>query len=192
MVKTNSTMLPLGAPMPSFRLRDVRTDAPVCDSDVIGEKGLLVMFICRHCPYVKHVEVELSKIGSDYKNSGIGVVAVSSNDAQGYPDDAPSSLAQMAAELGFVFPLLYDEDQSVAQAYRAACTPDFFLFDGAGRLAYRGQLDSSRPGSGIPVTGEDLRRALDALASGRSPDSAQTPSLGCNIKWKSGNEPDYF
>ncbi|MBV9156308.1 MAG: thioredoxin family protein, partial [Acidobacteriaceae bacterium] len=141
--------------------------------------------ICRHCPFVKHVQKELAQIGKDYADQSVGVVAISSNDATAYPDDAPSSLREMALELGFTFPFLYDESQEVARAYHAACTPDFFLFDAGRRLVYRGQLDDSRPGNGVPVTGRDLRTALDALLNDRPIDENQKPSIGCNIKWRS-------
>jgi thioredoxin-related protein len=142
------------------------------------------MFICAHCPFVKHVEKELARVGRDYEKSGIGIVGISSNDAEKHPDDAPPNLAKQAKNLGFSFPYLYDETQEVARAYDAACTPDFFLFDSAGKLVYRGQLDGSRPGNGVPVTGKDLRAALDALIAGESIGTDQYPSIGCNIKWK--------
>ncbi len=149
-----------------------------------GVTGLLVMFICRHCPFVKHLEKALAQLGHDYNGKGIGIVAISSNDAANYPDDAPASLSEQALELGFSFPYLYDETQEVARAYGAACTPDLFLFDRDLKLAYRGQFDESRPGSGAPVTGKDLRSAMDALLAGKPVSPLQTPSLGCNIKWK--------
>jgi thioredoxin-related protein len=152
---------------------------------VAGPKGLLVMFLCRHCPFVKHVQDELARIGREYQKSGVGIAAISSNDAVTHPDDRPESLAEMSKELGFAFPYLYDERQDVARAYDAQCTPDFFLYDGQGKLAYRGQLDDSRPGNGIPVTGADLRGALDALMAGKPVSPDQRPSIGCNIKWKS-------
>lgn len=185
MAATESAMLALGTPAPAFSLKDVR-DGKACTVDSLaGPKGLLVMFICTHCPFVKHVEQELAKIGRDYQKSGIGIVAISSNDADNYPDDSPKGLAAQAKRVGFVFPYLYDETQEVARAYSAACTPDFFLFDGQRKLAYRGQLDASRPGNGTPVTGKDLRAALDALAAGHPVSPEQKPSIGCNIKWKS-------
>ncbi len=178
-------MLPLGTPLPPFRLPDVVSGKAVAESDVAGTKGLLVMFICRHCPYVKHVQHEIARIGRDYENSGLGIVAISSNDAVNYPDDAPASLRAMAQELGFTFPYCYDESQDIARAFHAACTPDFYLFDAHRKLAYRGQLDRSRPGNDLPVTGGDLRTAIDAVLAGNSVDPHQIPSLGCNIKWKS-------
>ena len=192
MVRTASTMLELGTPAPDFRLPDVVSGKTISLETFKGEKALLVMFICRHCPYVKHVQKELARLGTDYRGRGVGIVAISANDAAAFPEDAPASLKAMAAELGFAFPFCYDESQAVARAYTAACTPDFFLFDGARRLAYRGQLDDSRPDSGIPVTGRDLRAALDAALAGRPANADQKPSLGCNIKWRPGNEPGYF
>jgi peroxiredoxin len=175
---------PLGAPAPNFRLPDVVGGRRITLSDVAGSSATLVMFICRHCPYVKHVEKELARLGRDYAGRPVGLVAVSANDAAAYPEDAPDSLREMATTLGFTFPLLYDETQATARAYQAACTPDFFIFDGDRRLAYRGQLDDSRPGNGRPVTGRDIRSALDALLAGRPVSPDQTPSIGCNIKWK--------
>ena len=185
MAATESAMLALGTPAPAFSLKDVRDGKTRTVDSLTGPKGLLVMFICTHCPFVKHVEQELAKIGRDYQKSGIGIVAISSNDADNYPDDSPEGLAAQAKRVGFAFPYLYDETQEVAHAYAAACTPDFFLFDGQKKLAYRGQLDSSRPSNGVPVTGKDLRAALDALAAGRAVSPEQKPSIGCNIKWKS-------
>lgn len=154
-----------------------------------GPKGLLVMFLCNHCPFVKHVREELARLGRDAQAMGIGVVAISSNDAEAYPDDGPEHMRQEATAAGYTFPYLYDESQEVAKAYGATCTPDFFLHDATGRLVYRGQLDDSRPNSGIPVTGADLRAALTRLASGQPVVGEQKPSMGCNIKWKPGNEP---
>jgi thiol-disulfide isomerase/thioredoxin len=177
-------MLPLGTPAPEFELPDVVTGRTVRLSQLGDKKALLVMFICRHCPYVKHVQSELARIGQDYKDQPVGIVAISSNDASAYPDDAPASLREMALDLKFSFPFCYDETQNVARAFTAACTPDFFLFDHNRRLAYRGQLDSSRPGSATPVNGEDLRAALDALLAGRPVNPEQRPSVGCNIKWR--------
>jgi peroxiredoxin len=184
MARTESTMLALGTPAPNFELPDVVTGRTVSLNQFAGKKALLVMFICRHCPYVKHVQHELARIGQDYKDQPLGIVAISSNDASAYPDDAPASLREMALELKFDFPLCYDETQNVARAFTAACTPDFFLFDDSRRLAYRGQLDSSRPGSTTPVTGHDLRAALDALLAGKPVNAVQRPSVGCNIKWR--------
>ena len=192
MVKTLSTMLELGTPAPDFALPDVVSGRSVSLSGFRDEKALLVMFICRHCPFVKHVAHELARIGSDYLGRGVGIVAISSNDAARYPDDAPERLKEMARELGFAFPVCFDETQAVAKAYTAACTPDFFLFDRQRHLAYRGQLDDSRPDDGKQVTGRDLRDAMEALLSGRQVVADQRPSIGCNIKWKPGNEPPYF
>ncbi len=192
MVRTLSTMLDLGTAAPDFQLPDVVSGRTISLASFQDEKALLVMFICRHCPYVKHVQEELARLGRDYENRGVGIVAISSNDAAEHPDDAPDSLKEMAAELGFVFPYCYDEDQSAAKAYTAACTPDFFLFDKERRLVYRGQLDDSRPKGDIPVTGRDLRAALDAVLSDEALSEDQRASLGCNIKWKAGNEPEYF
>ncbi|NBW95194.1 MAG: thioredoxin family protein [Planctomycetia bacterium] len=191
MVRTPSTMLPLGTPAPDFSLPDV-DGRMVGLADAAGVQGTLVMFICNHCPFVKHVADELAKLGRDYLPRGIGVVAISSNDVSTHPADSPEQMVHEAEERGYVFPYLYDETQEVAHAYHAACTPDFFLFDGARKLVYRGQLDASRPGNDIPVTGADLRAALDAVLAGRPVPADQRPSLGCNIKWKPGNEPPYF
>jgi peroxiredoxin len=191
MARTESTMLELGTAAPEFALPDVVTGQTVSLADFAGKRALLVMFVCRHCPYVKHVQDELARLGRDYARTELGIVAISSNDAASYPDDAPESLAVMARSLGFEFPLLYDESQQTAKAYTAACTPDFFLFGADRTLVYRGQLDDSRPNSGRPVTGRDLRAAIDEVLAGRPVDADQRPSLGCNIKWKPGNEPDY-
>lgn len=177
-------MLALGTAAPDFSLPDVVSGQTVSLRDFDGKKALLVMFICRHCPYVKHVQHELARLGRDYADKPLGIVAISSNDAENYPEDAPESLKGMAVQLGFRFPYLYDESQEVARAYDAACTPDFFLFDENRRLVYRGQLDGSRPGNGVPVTGRDLRNAIEAVLAGAPVDSNQKPSLGCNIKWK--------
>jgi peroxiredoxin len=185
MARTESTMLALGTPAPDFQLPDVTSAKIFSLADFRDPKAVLVMFICRHCPFVKHVQDELSRLGKDYAGKDVGMVAISSNDAGAYPDDSPESLREMAAEVGFVFPYLYDESQETARAYDAACTPDFFLFDDRRRLVYRGQLDDSRPGNGKPVTGRDLRAALDAVLAGRAVDENQRPSLGCNIKWRS-------
>lgn len=177
-------MLPLGTLAPPFRLPDV-TSGKLISLDDFGEvRALLVMFICRHCPYVKHAQSELARIGRDYADRPVGMVAISSNDAAEYPDDRPESLAEMVKEQGFEFPLCFDESQEVARAFSAACTPDFFVFDAFRRLAYRGQLDDSRPRNDKPVTGRDLRAALDALIEGRPVSVDQVPSLGCNIKWR--------
>jgi peroxiredoxin len=184
MALTESTMLALGTAAPDFHLPDVTTGKTVGLSDLGGTKALLVMFICRHCPYVKHVQNELARLGKDYAGKSLRIVAISSNDAVTYPDDAPESLRAMAGEAGFNFPFLYDESQETAREYSAACTPDFFVFDEARHLAYRGQLDDSRPGNGKPLTGRDLRAAIDTLLSGGKVDPNQRPSVGCNIKWK--------
>jgi peroxiredoxin len=185
-------MLPLGTPAPDFQLPNVVSGETVSLASFAGKKALLVMFICRHCPFVKHVQNELAKLGQDYTEQSIGIIAISANDAANYPDDAPDSLRVMAKELGFTFPLCYDETQETAKAYTAACTPDFFLFDADRHLVYRGQLDNSRPGNNQPVNGRDLRSAIDALLAGQSIATDQTPSIGCNIKWKAGNEPTYY
>jgi len=177
-------MKELGTQAPDFALRDVVTGKTVSRQDAAGPAGLLVMFICRHCPFVKHVQDELAKIGRDYAGRGVGIVAISANDVASHPEDSPTKLAYQAQELQLNFPYLFDETQEVARAYDAQCTPDFFLYDGAGKLVYRGQLDDSRPGSAIPVTGSDLRAALDALLAGRAVAPDQRPSIGCNIKWR--------
>ena len=181
---TESTMVALGSSAPDFNLPDVVSGKTISLQTFAGKKALLVMFICRHCPYVQHVQDELARLGRDYAAKDVGIVAISANDAKNYPDDAPASLKEMAVDLKFSFPYCYDESQAVAKAYSAVCTPDFFLFDQARRLVYRGQLDDSRPGNGKPVTGRDLRAALDAVLNGQPVNSTQRPSAGCNIKWK--------
>lgn len=191
MALTPSTMVKLGTPAPDFSLPDVTSGKTVTLGAFSKKKALLVMFICQHCPYVQHVKGELAKIGRDYQAKDLGIVAISSNDAESYPDDAPEGLRQMSEELGFTFPFCYDEAQSVAKTYGAACTPDFFVFDQNRLLVYRGELDDSRPGDGKPVTGRDLRQALDATLANRPVPSNQKPSVGCNIKWKKGNQPAY-
>ncbi len=191
MAVTPSTMLPLGTKAPDFALPEVVTGKTISRKDFANRKAFLVMFICRHCPYVKHVRDELAKIGRDYLEQDIGIVAISSNDASAYPDDRPDLLKDMATSLGFVFPFCYDETQKTARDYTAACTPDIFLFDKDGKLVYRGQLDDSRPGNAIPVTGKDLRAAIDAVLHNLPVSQKQTPSIGCGIKWKRGNEPHY-
>ena len=191
MVAVPSTMLALGTLAPDFALPDVVSGRTISPGDFGDKKGLMVMFLSRHCPYVQHVKDELARIGRDY-GASVGIVAISSNDVANYPDDAPDKLAQLAKEAGFAFPICFDETQEVAKAYSAACTPDFFLFNAARELIYRGQLDESRPGNQKPVTGRDLRAALDCLLDGRPAPEDQRPSLGCNIKWKPGNEPTYF
>jgi peroxiredoxin len=190
MVQTASTMLALGTEAPNFSL-PTPDGRYVTRDDAAGSMGLLVMFICNHCPYVVHVREQLAKIAREYAAKGIGIVAISSNDVENYPDDSPEKMAEKATEWGFTFPYLYDESQAVAKAYTAACTPDLFLFDGSLKLVYRGQLDGSRPKNDVPVTGGDLRAALDALLKGQRIPDDQLPSLGCNIKWKAGNEPAY-
>lgn len=194
MAATPSTMLDLGVKAPDFTLPDYAPGANGAMrslSDFSGAKALVVMFICNHCPFVKHVQDELSRLRGDYADRGVAFVAISSNDVENYPDDAPSKMTDEAKRAGYGFPYLYDESQEVAKAYRAACTPDFFLFDENRGLAYRGQLDDSRPKNGLPVTGADLRAALDAVLQGREALGDQKPSIGCNIKWKKGNEPSY-
>jgi peroxiredoxin len=182
-------MVELGSSAPGFRLREVVTERLVELDDFAGEKALLVMFICAHCPYVKHLEAGLADLGRDYKGNGVGIVAISSNDAVDFPEDSPEMLAAQARRLGFVFPYLYDETQDVARSYDAVCTPDFFLFDENRRLVYRGQFDASRPlrkgaGNDLPVTGSDLRAAIDAVLAGKPVAGEQRPSIGCNIKWR--------
>lgn len=184
MALTESTMLELGTTAPDFALTDVVSGKTVRRDDFRGKKALLVLFICTHCPYVKHIEKGLATLGKDYAGQSIGMVAISSNDVTTHPNDSPAGMKQQAETLGFNFPYLYDETQAVAHAYKAACTPDIFLFDDALRLVYRGQFDRSRPGNGIPVTGEDLRAAIDAVLAGKPPLEDQRPSIGCNIKWK--------
>ena len=184
MALTESIMLELAAPAPDFALTDVVTGKTVRRDDFTGQKALLVMFICAHCPYVKHIEKALAALGKDYAGQPVAIVAISSNDATTHPDDSPGKLKKQAQTLGFAFPYLYDESQVVARAYKAACTPDFFLFDAGFQLIFRGQFDSSRPGNRVPVTGEDLRAAIDAALAGKPPLEEQQPSIGCNIKWK--------
>ena len=191
MALTPSTMLALGTQAPDFSL-------PNCDGETVSlddfadAKALLVMFICNHCPFVVHVADALAKLAKDYQAKGVAVVAIGSNNIQTHPQDGPEKMKQEKASRDYTFPYLYDETQAIAKAYTAACTPDFFLFDGEQKLVYRGQLDDSRPDSGIPVTGADLRAALDAVLAGEAVTTDQKPSMGCNIKWKPGNEPAYF
>jgi len=191
MAAVNSTMLALGTKAPDFKLPSA-TGGMVSLKDFASSRGLLVMFICNHCPFVKHVREGLVQIAGQYQDKGVAVVGINANDWQTYPDDRPEQMALEARQYGYTFPYLYDETQQTAKAYRAACTPDFFLFDADRKLVYRGQLDESRPGNGIPVTGKDLRAALDALLAGKEAGADQKPSIGCNIKWRPGNEPDYF
>ena len=188
MAVTPSNMLALGTPAPPFSLPDTGGRI-VSLSDFKDRRALLVMFICNHCPYVKHVRAELARLGRDFERTGAGVVAINSNDAEAYPDDAPAKMKEEKATAGYSFPYLFDERQDVARAYRAACTPDFYLFGPDRTLVYRGQMDQARPGNDVPVTGKDLRAALDAVLAGRPVSSDQKPSLGCNIKWKPGTAP---
>ena len=184
MARTPSSMVELGTTAPDFRLSDVVSGKKVSRADVAGPKGMLAMFICRHCPFVKHVQDELAKLGRDYARSGVGIVAISANDESGFPEDSPDNLAKMSRELGLTFPYLYDETQDIARAYDAQCTPDFFLFDKSRILVYRGQLDSSRPKNGVPVTGADLRAAINAVLASEPVSAEQKPSIGCDIKWR--------
>jgi peroxiredoxin len=185
-----SQMLPLGTPMPAFALVDAVSGRKVSSAELAG-KPAVVAFICNHCPYVQHLRSELARFGRDSGERGVALVGISSNDAATYPQDAPGPMAEEARQHGYVFPYLFDESQEVAKAFRAACTPEFYLFDPAGKLVYRGQFDDSRPGNGKPVTGADLRRAVDAVLKGEQPSSNQVPSVGCSIKWKKGNAPGY-
>jgi peroxiredoxin len=184
-------MLPLGTEAPAFRLADP-SGKSVSSNDFAGAPALLVMFLCNHCPYVKHLRHALADFGRELQERGVAVVAINSNDVENYPDDAPDKMAAEAAEVGYTFPYLFDASQEVAKAYHAACTPDFFLFDRQRRLVYRGQFDDSRPGNERPITGRDLRAAVDALLAGKKLSETQKPSMGCNIKWRPGNEPEYF
>jgi peroxiredoxin len=191
MALTPSTMLPLGTPAPPFRLPDTEGKLVSLD-DFKDAPALLVVFLCNHCPYVKHVRHELARLAKQYQENRVAVAGINSNDVDNYPDDRPELMAREKAEVGYTFPYLYDETQDVAKSYKAACTPDFYVFDKSRKLVYRGQMDSSRPGNPIPITGKDLRSALDAVLAGQPVSDDQRPSMGCNIKWKSGNEPDYF
>ncbi len=191
MVLVDSTMLPLGTPAPPFALPDTQGQLVSLD-DFKAAPVLLVMFICNHCPYVKHIRQELARLGRDYQALGVAVVGINANDADNYPDDSPEKMKTEIASAGYTFPYLYDATQQVAHAYQAACTPDFFVFDENRKLVYRGQLDNSRPGNNKPVTGADLRAALDAVLAGKPVATPQIPSAGCNIKWNPGNAPDYF
>ncbi len=191
MVETASTMLPLGTSAPDFSLPDTEGKT-VSLSDFVDSPALLVIFMCNHCPYVKHVAGELSVLATEYQKKGVAVVGINSNDVANYPDDSPEKMTEEVVARGYTFPYLYDESQETAQAYRAACTPDFYVFDSQQKLVYRGQMDDSRPQSGVPVTGHDLRGALDAVLAGQPVPEPQKPSLGCNIKWKPGSEPEYF
>jgi len=191
MPETPSTMLDLGTPLPSFSLPDFNGKT-VSDADVQGGKALLVAFICKHCPFVKHIRSEFTRYAKEYQAKGLEVVAIMSNSVEEFPEDGPEGMKQEATEAGYNFPYLYDKDQKVAKAFKAACTPDLFLFDANGRLAYRGQFDGSRPKNNVPVTGSDLRAATDTVLAGQKPSEQQRPSMGCNIKWYPGNEPAYF
>lgn len=188
---TPSTMLPLGTAAPDFRLPDT-AGKTVSLADFQSAPALVVVFMCNHCPYVKLIRDGLAKFGRDYQPKGVAIVGINANDVANYPADSPAKMKAEAADAGYTFPYLYDESQSVAQAYRAACTPDIFLFDRHQKLVYRGQFDDVRPGNGSPVTGHDLRAALDAVLTHHPVPSTQKPGIGCNIKWKPGNEPDYF
>ena len=184
MAKTPSQMIPLGTKAPDFVLPDAVSGRDYTLDELRGERGTLVMFTCNHCPFVRHIEVALSKLGLDYADSGIGIVAISANDVETFPDDHPEKMKEKANGLGYAFPYLYDESQDVARTYDAACTPDFFLFDSDLKCVYRGQFDDSRPGNDVPITGADLRGAMDALIAGEAISDDQKPSVGCNIKWK--------
>jgi thiol-disulfide isomerase/thioredoxin len=189
MAATPSTMLPLGTKMPAFSLTDAVSGRATSSDQIKGAKATLVMFICNHCPFVKHVMPELDRIAAEYGARGIGVVAINSNDLEAYPQDGPGPMRELALERGWEFPFLFDREQSAGRAYRAACTPDFFAFDAQSRLAYRGRLDESRPNSDKPLTGRDLRAALDAIVAGKAPAPEQMPSVGCSIKWTAGRAP---
>ncbi len=192
MVKTLSTMLPLGTKAPDFSLEDVVSGDNISLKTFADKKALLVMFICVHCPFVKHLQSALAALGKEYVSKGLGIIAISANDITTHPGDAPDKMKEMAGSLGFNFPFCYDESQEVAKAYTAACTPDFFLFDTNNSLVYRGQFDDSRPGNDVPITGKDLKAAIEEVLLERNVDTQQKPSIGCNIKWKAGNEPPYF
>ncbi len=191
MARTESTMLELGTQAPDFALKDTEGNI-VHLSDFKGAKALLVIFMCNHCPYVIHLRQAISEFGKEYQDKGLAIVGINSNDVENYPDDSYEKMIEEKASAGYIFPYLYDETQEVAKAYRAACTPDFFLFDQNQKLVYRGQWDDSRPRNDIPVTGQDIRAAVDAVLNGEPVSQEQKPSMGCNIKWKAGNEPDYF
>lgn len=191
MAQTASTMLPLGTPAPAFSLPEPATGKIIALADFHAAPALLVIFMCNHCPFVKHIRQGLIDFARDYQPRKLAMIAISANDSANYPGDSPAQMAEEAKAFGYSFPYLYDETQATAKAYRAACTPDFFLFDSARQLVYRGQFDDSRPGNQIPVTGVDLRAAADAVLAGQPVGSEQKPSIGCNIKWKAGNAPDY-
>lgn len=191
MALTPSTMLPLGTTAPDFKLPDTNGKT-VSLADFKDKPALLVLFICNHCPYVKHIRSGLAQLARDYLPKGAAIIGINSNNVENYPEDSPANMKAEVKSAGYTFPYLYDETQAVAQAYRAACTPDIYLFDKNRKLVYRGQFDDSRPGNGVPVTGKDLRAALDAVLAGKAVSPNQKTSMGCNIKWKAGNEPDYF
>ncbi|HUZ06141.1 MAG TPA: thioredoxin family protein [Candidatus Paceibacterota bacterium] len=191
MALTPSTMLPLGTTAPDFQLPDT-SGKTVSPADFKSAPALLVVFMCNHCPYVIHIRAGLAQLAGDYAPKNVAIVGINSNDAKNYPDDSPARMKDEVQKAGYIFPYLYDETQAAAKKYRAACTPDFYLFDRGRRLVYRGQFDASRPGNGIPVTGKDVRAAMDAVLAGKPTSEFQAPSIGCNIKWKPGNEPDYF
>jgi peroxiredoxin len=191
MALTPSTMLSLGTTAPDFQLPDTNGKI-VALADFKGASALLVIFMCNHCPYVIHIRAGLAQLARDCEAKHVAIVGINSNDAKNYPNDSPAKMKEEVKTAGYIFPYLYDETQSVAKSYRAACTPDFFLFDRGRRLVYRGQFDASRPGNGIPVSGKDLRAAIDAILAGKTTSEFQAPSIGCNIKWKAGTEPDYF
>lgn len=191
MVKTASTMRQLGTPAPDFQLLNV-DGRTVSLADAAGAPATVVMFICNHCPFVKHLAPELARFGAECQTRGVAVFAINSNDTANHPEDSPERMVHEAEERGYSFPYLFDETQAVAKAYGAACTPDFFVFDRQGKLAYRGQFDDSRPGNGVPVTGRDLRAAVEAVVAGQPAATNQRPSIGCNIKWRPGAEPEYF
>lgn len=192
MALTTSTQLALGTRAPDFSLPDTITGKQISLADFTGAKGVLILFICNHCPYVKLIQTELSAIGKEYMPKGIAMAAISANDISTHPDDGPEQMKKEAERLGYPFPYLYDETQAVAKAYQAACTPDIYLFDAQHQLVYHGQLDDARPNKTMPVNGTDLRQALDALLAGQPVNPVQKASMGCNIKWQAGNEPDYF
>lgn len=192
MVQTPSTMLPLGTPAPDFSLQEPATGRSVARSEFNGAPAFLVVFLSNHCPFVKHIADALAAFGREYQERGLAMVGINANDVVNYPDDSPEKMQEEVARRGYTFPYLFDATQEVAKAYQAACTPDFFLFDGAGRLAYRGQFDPSRPSSDLAVTGVDLRAACDAVLAGRLAPPEQIPSVGCNIKWRPGNNPPWF
>jgi peroxiredoxin len=191
MAETPSTMLPLGTKAPEFRLADPQGKL-VSSQDFKNAPAFLVMFMCNHCPFVKHIRSQFAALAKEYQARGVAIVGINSNDVVAHPDDSPEKMAEEVKQMGYVFPYLFDESQEVAKAYRAACTPDIYLFDREQRLVYRGQFDDSRPGNGLPVTGKDLRAALDAVLAGHPASADQKPSIGCNIKWKSGSAPKYF